>query len=413
MRLLSYAISGLRLYENHECRMDLYAIDAVREPGYTHMLDGAARNISINTAIGVAGINASGKTTALRVTELALAVAGGMSLGSLNPDLFPLYDTMDDRIGVRALFEQDGRFHLIDSLLERTGEGRTPLRFIRETLSIHHGKLSKKMLASAMNGTLDPERWTVLSSRNVGRPGVRGELSADAKRYLPPDRSICGAFVKDTDIATELLPVSPTLTVSPARPVVTLFDASIERLDYDKDGIHLKFRNEGKEREVTPNSLVIINEGMYGKYTNGSKRLKPSDYCKRELGMKQVKSRAWLERYWAASGFREPASCGAPADCQHGAHLVEDASLVLLRCLHVLIPESQGDLSLRRHADPVFHKTSQTGPVPFALIPDEAPLCTTRSKNVRHVAHAVKSRVRTIMLDRRVYRVAMQAKGGR
>lgn len=144
-----------------------------------------------------------------------------------------------------------------------------------------------------------------------------------------------------------------------------------------------------------------------------STRLKPSDYCKRELGMKQVKSRAWLERYWAASGFREPASCGAPADCQHGAHLVEDASLVLLRCLHVLIPESQGDLSLRRHADPVFHKTSQTGPVPFALIPDEAPLCTTRSKNVRHVAHAVKSRVRTIMLDRRVYRVAMQAKGGR
>lgn len=100
--------------------------------------------------------------------------------------------------------------------------------------------------------------------------------------------------------------------------------------------------------------LVIINEGMYGKYTNGSKRLKPSDYCKRELGMKQVKSRAWLERYWAASGFREPASCGAPADCQHGAHLVEDASLVLLRCLHVLIPESQGDLSLRRHADPVL-----------------------------------------------------------
>lgn len=53
--------------------------------------------------------------------------------------------------------------------------------------------------------------------------------------------------------------------------------------------------------------LVIINEGMYGKYTNGSKRLKPSDYCKRELGMKQVKSRAWLERYWAEPGRLEHA----------------------------------------------------------------------------------------------------------
>lgn len=37
----------------------------------------------------------------------------------------------------------------------------------------------------------------------------------------------------------------------------------------------------------------------------------------------------------------------------------------------------------------------------------------SRSFPMRHVAHAVKSRVRTIMLDRRVYRVAMQAKGGR
>ena len=53
--------------------------------------------------------------------------------------------------------------------------------------------------------------------------------------------------------------------------------------------------------------LVIINEGMYGKYTNGSKRAKPSDYCKQTLGLKQVKSRAWLERYWAEPGRLEHA----------------------------------------------------------------------------------------------------------
>lgn len=53
--------------------------------------------------------------------------------------------------------------------------------------------------------------------------------------------------------------------------------------------------------------LVIVNEGMYGKYTNGSKRAKPSDYCKQTLGLKQVKSRAWLERYWAEPGRLEHA----------------------------------------------------------------------------------------------------------
>lgn len=40
---------------------------------------------------------------------------------------------------------------------------------------------------------------------------------------------------------------------------------------------------------------------------------------------------------------------------------------------------------LRRHADPVFHETSQTDRPGFAFIPDEAPLHISRSKNVRHV----------------------------
>ena len=86
-----------------------------------------------------------------------------------------------------------------------------------------------------------------------------------------------------------------------------------------------------------------------------------------------------------ARGRGEPASGGAPAYPQRLAHAVEDDALVLLRCLRVLVPEPQGDLMLRRHADPVFHETSQTDRPGFALIPDEAPLHISRSKNVRHV----------------------------
>ena len=56
------------------------------------------------------------------------------------------------------------------------------------------------------------------------------------------------------------------------------------------------------------------------------------------------------------------------------------------------------------HADPAFHKTSQTGPVPFALIPDEAPLRITRSKNVRHVAsHGSRHTKSIITITRRGY----------
>lgn len=63
MNLLSYHITGLNLYENNEASFNMYTTKAVRNPGFVHALDGIARNISVSTVIGIAGINASGKTT--------------------------------------------------------------------------------------------------------------------------------------------------------------------------------------------------------------------------------------------------------------------------------------------------------------------------------------------------------------
>lgn len=53
--------------------------------------------------------------------------------------------------------------------------------------------------------------------------------------------------------------------------------------------------------------LVIISEGRYGRYTNASKRLKPSDYCRSVIGYGQVKKWGWLEGYWAEPGRLEQA----------------------------------------------------------------------------------------------------------
>lgn len=64
------------------------------------------------------------------------------------------------------------------------------------------------------------------------------------------------------------------------------------------------------------------------------------------------------------SGLGEQAPRGAPADSERFAHPVQDDAL----------------LPLRRHADPVFHKTSQTNQPGFALTFTEAPLRNSRSK---------------------------------
>ena len=261
MRLLSFKVNGLRLYDHDECAMSLYATDAVRDPGFTRPLPGAARSIRTNTVIGIAGINASGKTTALRVIEFVIAVASGRSLSAMTNDLTPLYDIMSPTVHVQAILEQDGRFHRLDSTLDNDPASRTPLRFIRETLSIHHGKLSKIMLGKALTDP-DPLSWNIEATRNIGRPGLGGELTDDAKRYLPSDRSICGAYVADTDINAELMPISPTLAISQSLPVIGLFDPSIERLSHDKDGIHLKFRSETESRDVSLQSLAnMVSSG--------------------------------------------------------------------------------------------------------------------------------------------------------
>lgn len=53
--------------------------------------------------------------------------------------------------------------------------------------------------------------------------------------------------------------------------------------------------------------LVIIAEGKYNNYTNNSRKLKPSDYCKIILKKPKVKKREWLEQYWATPGLLEDA----------------------------------------------------------------------------------------------------------
>ena len=257
MKLLAYRITGLNLYENHEATFNMYTTEAVRNPGFVHALDGAARNISISTVIGIAGINASGKTTLLRLIELALGVAGGLSLGTMTTDLNPLLGMIDTHIQVTAAFEENGRFHLIDSQIEKVRDARTPLRFVRETLWLNHGKMSRSRLAVAVAGHPD-DRWSIESTRNIGKPGKGVELSADAKRYLASDRSITSAVTDGAYVDADLLPAAPILSANAVEPVVRLFDDSIERLASDEDGIHLRFRGDASDRDLSPAALVSL-----------------------------------------------------------------------------------------------------------------------------------------------------------
>ena len=50
--------------------------------------------------------------------------------------------------------------------------------------------------------------------------------------------------------------------------------------------------------------LAIIREGSWRRWHGG--RMKPSDFCKQELGMHEVKREGFLKSYWDAIRLRQP-----------------------------------------------------------------------------------------------------------
>ena len=49
--------------------------------------------------------------------------------------------------------------------------------------------------------------------------------------------------------------------------------------------------------------LAVIREGAWQKWSKAKSRVRPSEYCKQELGMKVIKRAAFLEEFWDAESI--------------------------------------------------------------------------------------------------------------
>lgn len=240
MHLLAYQIQGLKLHKDHRLAMRLRTTDMVRDPAFTHRPDGGARNVPYSTAIALAGINASGKTTALRALALALAVAAGSPLSELSGELEPLYGMLDDRFKVRAVFEHGGRLHRIESELEIADGARRRAMFARERLDRLTGRASGKAVDEAMDDP-DANGWRTILTR--GRDDAA------------PDRSISRTVVGDDADITADLSADPRIGDMPA-PVMGLFDPSIRDIAVDGGRAEIRLRGHDEPRVVPAEELA-------------------------------------------------------------------------------------------------------------------------------------------------------------
>lgn len=259
MRVLRFRIDGLPLFEGGRLSMDLYATDNVRNTVFTSRVLGESSPIRILNAVGVAGLNASGKTTILRAVYTILMMLQGAAMSQISDDLAPLVGMMGEPVRTDVIFAHKAKVYRLESTLSHGSEGhRHPLSFQRERLRVFSGKMSKAMLAKAFDFSLE-EHWKVVTTRGFGEPGVAGELSKETMDYLPQDRSIAAALLKNVKMTTaaELTPLMQRrVAANPAHEVLQLFDPSIEEMRLDDDKATLKFREREEQYVLNPMTLL-------------------------------------------------------------------------------------------------------------------------------------------------------------
>ena len=267
-RLLRLTVKGAGLYEDGTLDIALYATDRVLNPddlpnpGSVHRI-GATGAIYSQNVTGIAGINASGKSTTLGFVRLALSLIGGSYLlrTSGGADNLPRASAHGTLV-MDSLFWNGGRYYLLESelaysttpLSEGDGTLGTGYRIVNETLWAHAGKrVSRALLGSV-------EAFKQASSVLLRRNGPADDplvMSADQRRLLRDDTSI-----------TVALGLGPLSVVTPSKSlleetlpdgVVQAFDGSIETMRWDEasEVFHLKFKG-GPERIVSRNVAAQI-----------------------------------------------------------------------------------------------------------------------------------------------------------
>ena len=261
MKLLKLRFDHVRMFEDGIFELDFYASDKV--PSSDESVLTLGKPVYSNCIVALAGINASGKTTALNLIELACRVANGSPLGAsgLPSSLSTIFDVDPS---MRALVWEEGRLFLIESSLAVAGtddganNADSPIEFVDETISLVSRVSSKDALSS----------WDALkaNSKVLYR---RAEILESWIILASPDVSICGAVLAKTvgrrcriqvlrDDEARIREGSENLDA-----VLRVFDPRIEHLEVSDSGraFEISF-SDGKRLSLSePGLKEVLSSG--------------------------------------------------------------------------------------------------------------------------------------------------------
>ncbi len=239
MRLLKLAFEHLDLFESERLSLDFFASDRVAADRGITPLDAP---IYSQNLLAFAGINATGKTTALRLVHGALGILMGKAISADLSNL--LFDLSADLVIMHSIFFHEGSFYQLQTTfeIESTPDGTFNLDewvIAEEELWQSARPLTKKTLSS-----FD------LFSQHAKKERVRSELSKELLDYLPDNVSMVTTLTKDSRqyLSPSLFTDNMWLDLSEAaidNTVLQVFDDSIESCEHNPkfDWYELSFKS--------------------------------------------------------------------------------------------------------------------------------------------------------------------------
>ena len=255
MKIICIEFENLKLFEKGKLHIDFFASDRVLKNGDMFKI---ADHIATQNIIGFIGLNATGKTSILRLLRMALdIVIRNADLNSIVPNNFIVDGTV-----VRTTFCTDGILYQIESVLgiREKEDNLTSRKFYYKEETLRQKVMPKSCSKSELLNFSKAEKEN------------RSDIGNEAAKYLEESKSIIAPMTQGQKVY-----VSDNLIMNQVNlaffwgkvpsAILEIFDDSIEEfsmspaLSPDKgNDWRLKFKNDkevyGGDNPLEPNFLI-------------------------------------------------------------------------------------------------------------------------------------------------------------
>ena len=215
LKIICVEFENLNHFDKGKFKVDLFATDRVFNKSELYKISGSAYTQNV---IGFIGLNATGKTTALRLLKIALnIIIHNAPLNALN-----INDMIKDGTIIRTVFFYGDAYYQLESTIGIDADNKVKPFYYR-------AKSKKFDTVKSRNELLNFE-----STRNVDVQ-ERSELDSEIKNYLDDDKSFINPIIKSNGIYLfdnlwlNYVNIANTSGETPS-DILEIFDDSIESL---------------------------------------------------------------------------------------------------------------------------------------------------------------------------------------